>query len=188
MTKFYTDFMLDLETLGRGPNAAILSIGAVAFDLQTMSENTFEQRIDLASAMRGGKVDASTVRWWMQQDHDAREALFDQAGTVSLSTALADFGAWIGQFCPKPDRRVWGNGASFDNVILRSAYEFHNHDAPWGYWGDRCFRTLRNLHPGFDLPFEGVRHSALADARHQVRMIHAFAEFSEGRLVLDWGN
>ena len=28
------DIMLDLETMGTGPNAAIVAIGAVAFDLQ----------------------------------------------------------------------------------------------------------------------------------------------------------
>ena len=182
----YEDIMVDLETLGNGPNAAILSIGAVAFDLETMSENTFERRISLESSMSHGKADASTIRFWMLQDKWAREALFAEKGTVSLDEALREFSAWAATVSSINKRRIWGNGASFDNVILRAAYGATEIPAPWMYWNDRCFRTLRSLYPNFDLAFEGVKHSALDDAKHQVKHMHAFAAHSNGRLLLDW--
>jgi DNA polymerase III epsilon subunit-like protein len=64
--------MLDLETLGTGNNACILSIGAVKFDpfgegLQ--DDSRFEVFIDPQSCTDAGLViDASTVMWWMHPD------------------------------------------------------------------------------------------------------------------------
>ena len=181
----YKDIMVDLETLGKGPNAAILSIGAVAFDLKTMSTDTFERRITLESAMRNGKADASTIRFWMRQDRHARELLFE-GDNVSLSMALHEFSVWASRFSSIKERRIWGNGASFDNVILRAAYDATEILAPWMYWNDRCFRTLKSLYPQFDLAFIGTKHSALDDAKHQVKYMHACAAYSNGQLHLEW--
>ena len=43
------------------------------------------------------------------------------------------------------DLRIWGNGAGFDNTLLRQAYEVNSREVPWAFRHDRCFRTLRGL-------------------------------------------
>jgi hypothetical protein len=75
--------------------------------------------------------------------------------------------------------KVWGNGANFDNVILRSAYDRAGQTCPWQFWNDSDVRTMVLLGKqlGFDpkrnMPFDGVAHNALADARHQAKYVSA---------------
>lgn len=162
--------MLDLETLGTGPNAAIIAIGACQFDETTLGRE-FYRIVDLASAMdAGGVVDASTILWWMKQSDEARGELL-RKGT-DIYDALQSFRAWILDLSPDGDVEIWGNGATFDNVILRSAYTRLKMSAPWSYRGDRCFRTVRAEAPPVDTSgWGGTAHNALDDARFQARYL-----------------
>lgn len=121
MSKIYSNVMLDLETMGNGPDAAIVAIGAVTFDLAACEIGpAYYNRITLKSAVQlGGVIDASTVAWWMQQSDEARQEIY-RPGGVTLSDALRSFTVWVAEHTY--DAEMWGNGASFDNVILRSAY------------------------------------------------------------------
>ena len=160
------DIMLDLETMGTGPTAAIMAIGAVEFDLQAKTPGReFYEVVDLDSAMKaGGTVDASTILWWMQQSDAAREA-FKRPG-IEIRSALGLFAMWVFN-CGGSSASVWGNGAAFDNVILRSAYDRLGLTAPWSFRNDRCFRTVKAMHPAIDWPYQGTAHNALADAKSQ---------------------
>ena len=167
--------MVDLETMGKGPEAAIVAIGVVEFDLETSDiGRTFYAKVSLESAMEhGGKVDASTVMWWLQQSDEARaELCTDQEHIID---ALVGLSRWMRDCCPLEERRVWGNGATFDNVILKSAYENCSFDVPWKHWGDRCYRTVKNMVPDIPLVRRGVHHNALDDAlsqaEHLIRLI-----------------
>lgn len=146
--------MLDLETMGTGPNAAIVAIGAVEFEInKTPGQlgggqlgDTFYMPISLDSAMAtGGQVDAGTVLWWLKQS-DAARAMFAQP-TVHIQTAIQKFSAWMGLRGEFKNLRVWGNGASFDNVILASAYRRALLPLPWNGFNDRCYRTVKSMHP-----------------------------------------
>lgn len=70
-------------------------------------------------------------------------------------------------------------GSTFDNVILRGAYERAGKICPWLFWNDHDVRTLVNLgrsigfDPKKDMPFIGDQHNALADARHQAKYVSA---------------
>jgi hypothetical protein len=175
------DIMVDLETLSSAPNACIVSIGATVFSSigQFMAGvHNFYSVVDPKSSQRlGGSIDADTVKWWAQQSDGAR-AVFSSPDAVHLMHALGEFR----RFCARFERpRIWGNGASFDNVVLRCAYEEVSRPVPWEWRDDRCYRTLKNLRP--DIPFErsGEAHNALCDAIDQAR--HAeriFAAIHEG--------
>ena len=68
--------MLDLETMGNGPRAAIVSIGAVFFDPLTGELGAeFEAAIDLRSSAKSGEIDPDTVLWWLGQGEEARAGL-----------------------------------------------------------------------------------------------------------------
>ena len=175
--------MLDLETLGNGSNSAIISIGAVFFEPKTGELGAdFYQTITLESAMESGTVDASTIAWWMKQSDDAR-AIFNDERSVALPVALYEFSEWLIQNSESSDKNtakvsVWGNGATFDNVILSNAYEQINQSRPWPYWADRDVRTIVELgrtiagiDPKYNNPFEGTAHNALDDAKHQARYV-----------------
>lgn len=162
------NIMLDLETMGNGPQAAIIAIGAVAFDPETKTLGPeFYRTVDLQSSVDcGGVMDPSTVMWWMQQGDEARAA-FTRPGQHIIG-ALIDFKDYV-QELPDPEKvKVWGNGAAFDNVILASAYRRQQMHPPWEFRNDRCFRTMRDLAPP-DLDFKriGTYHNALDDAKSQ---------------------
>ena len=152
--------MLDLETMGTGVNAAIIAIGAVRFGAGEITDE-FYAVVDLASAVDAGlEIDAATVLWWMKQSDAARQQ-FERAG-VPLRVALEQFAEWIGE-----NAEVWGNGASFDNAILSNAYRKCGAEQPWKFWNDRCYRTIKSLHPDVKLERFGVHHNAVDDAKSQ---------------------
>lgn len=168
----FTNVMLDLETMGKGPDAAIVAIGAVAFDIEaaTISPRSFYVRVDLRSAVEtGGVMDVETVIWWLQQSAEARQEITREAlEQRHLVNALLDFRHWLKAEAAGADSRVWGNGAAFDNVILRRAYQRLPMETPWSHWNDRCYRTIKGLY-GSDIKIErrGTHHHALADAEAQ---------------------
>lgn len=172
----FEDVMVDLETLGTRPGSVILSIGAVFFHPVGGLGPEFYAVIDVASSCVAGLVgDASTIKWWSEQSEAARE-VYSQAFNgygVDLSVVLTQFGAWLDEHgTGEKAVKVWGNGAAFDNAILAEAYKRASVRLPWRFFNDRCFRTLKNLavvNPGLEPKFEGVRHNALADAKHQAR-------------------
>lgn len=83
----------------------------------------FYTAVSLESAMEQGAVpDGDTILWWLRQSPEARAAIC--ADAVSVTTALIEFNDFI--TCHADDLKylkVWGNGANFDNVILRGAFE-----------------------------------------------------------------
>lgn len=62
---------------------------------------------------------------------------------------------------------IWANSPSFDCDILAAAYDAVGRTAPWDYWEERCFRTLKNLPGAVDVEHGGDEHNALDDAVHQ---------------------
>ncbi len=165
------DVMVDLETLGTGSTAVIIAIGAVEFCKDAGLGRSFYEVIDPQSCVdQGLKIDVSTVMWWMKQS-DAARAAFDRPSR-HLSAVLLDFATWF------PDgAALWGNGTTFDNVILSNAYESARINRPWERWSDRCYRTLKNLRPEIKMDRAGTHHHACDDATaqalHAIRILKA---------------
>lgn len=157
------DIMLDLETLGTGPEAVIIAIGTVAFTPTGLGETYYDTIAPQSAVDLGMEIDASTVMWWMRQSDAARVA-FARPGKPILEV-LRSFSLWMDKFHGEAD--VWGNGAAFDNVVLSSAYRLAKQPRPWSYKADRCYRTLKELYP-FVKPVDvGTAHNALDDAKAQ---------------------
>lgn len=178
----YTHLMVDIESMGKKPGAPIVSIGAVFFDPasgQTGPE--FYKVISLESAMEwGGVPDASTILFWMKATPEARsEIIMDHA--IPLDDALLQFKDFIAENAAngKDTVQVWGNGATFDNVLLEDSYARTGISCPWKYWNNRDVRTIVELGkavgytPRHEIPFEGEPHKAISDARHQVKYVSA---------------
>lgn len=156
--------MLDLETMGNGSSAAIIAIGAVAFDGDTVMSR-FYREVSLASSMNhGGIVDGSTIIWWLKQSESARKAFEDNDNAMSLPAALSDFSIW---FSEVNGDQVWGNGAMFDNAILGNAYKANHLNIPWKFWNDMCYRTVKSMNQQIKLERVGIHHNALDDAESQ---------------------
>lgn len=169
--------MLDLETMGNDSDAAIVSIGACAFNPtgenvpepdydSTISNDVFYRRVNLESSLKAGlTINGETIYWWLKQSEKARRELTKH--TVSLSSALSDFSAWwnYGRYT-----YLWSHGATFDAVILTTAFKKLGYLVPWSYKNIRDTRTL------FDIMFLNRKtkhqiceqsHTALFDAWRQ---------------------
>lgn len=166
--------MLDLETMGNGNNAAVVAIGACEFDphgeeVSILASARFYQQTSLESAVAAGmEMDPSTVLWWLKQSDAARKSTFEGENIIPLGDACHQFTKWVCAVSLDPkDVCVWGNGATFDNIIIRSAFKAVRLPLPWGFRGDRCYRTVADLLPEARRPpfvRSGTSHNALDDA------------------------
>lgn len=176
-TKFF-DCMIDVECMGKGADAALVSLGAVFFDIrsQTMGP-TFLRTIHLATAVRdGGTIDPGTVLWWLGQSQEARDGV--RFNGQDIRRVLGDFSAWIAETCRHEDVRPYGNSNSFDLPKIETAMHRIGMQVPWHFVNVRCFRTMRAMYPSVAYnPSEkgDGAHNALADAHFQVEHLFKIA-------------
>lgn len=161
------DVMLDLETLSTAKDAAILQIAAVQFD-RTTGETGIEFNVHVRRPT--GHVDTDTVLWWMQQ---AQAAPLGRAASTgeSEAEALAQFGEFVRLVAPEA---LWSHGATFDIVVLGSAYRRAALAQPWSYRIERDTRTLYALAPGGMPRVEqdpNHVHDALYDCHVQIKQV-----------------
>ncbi|WP_105279733.1 exonuclease, partial [Escherichia sp. MOD1-EC6096] len=175
-SRVWHHLMIDLKTMGTNPDAPIISIGAIFFDPQTGDMGAeFIKTIDLETA--GGVIDRGAIKYWWKQSREAQSDIMTDE--IPLDDALLQLREFIDENSGEFFVQVWGYEASFDNVILRRSYERQGIPCPWSYYNDRDVRTIVELGKAIDfdarmdIPFEGVRHNALDDARHQAKYVSA---------------
>lgn len=157
------DAMIDIETLGKKPGAAVLSIGAVMFGATGLGEAFYSPVLLQSCVAVGLKIDPETVAWWMKQSDEARDAAF-RADAPALPVVLLRFTEW---FVAQQARYPWCHGATFDVPILDAAYEACGLPAPWKFYDVRDTRTLYDLVGVKVDRSNGTHHNALDDARAQ---------------------
>ena len=175
-SRVWHHLMIDLETMGTNPDAPINSIGGKFFDPETGEMGPeFSKTIDLDTA--GGVIDRDVIKWWLKQSREAQSAILTDE--IPLDDALLQLREFIDENSGEFFVQVWGNGANFDNTILRRSYERQGIPCPWRYYNDRDVRTIVELGKAIDfdartaIPFEGERHNALDDARYQAKYVSA---------------
>lgn len=179
-----THYVLDLETMGNRPTSAIVAIGCARIENLVITGSLY-RRVSLESSLAAGLTcDASTIEWWLQQDDEARAEIYKPCSS-HLKTALGDLAEFMGHNSlhrPKAKALLWGNGSSFDNVIVGNAFDTYGFVRPWLFWNDRDLRTLLALYPEAKaLPFEGTKHNALDDAMHEARQLIAALQLHQAR-------
>lgn len=167
------NIMLDLETLGTTPGCKVLSIGLAHF-----TEDGVISSEEIIPKLTGqvGHEDAATFDWWLEQSDEA-QSIFGRniEEGVPISTCADKMRHFISQakkysgIEPGAECRVniWGNGSSFDNVILASLFRDHGYDVPWNTFGDRCYRTAMKMLGPVNIQRTGVYHNAVDDAEYQ---------------------
>ena len=171
-----TDLMIDIETLSVCPNAVILTIGAVKFNLgNPIFIDTFYCKINIQSCTNVGMVTCKkTIDWWNSKKNTNvyNEALGEDSDRVNLEIALNNLANWIGNNGLE-NIRIWSNGPSFDCSILGEAYRKCNLNIPWKYWNERDVRTIYDLGgvTNNDLQSNNI-HNALEDCYRQINGVN----------------
>lgn len=161
--------MIDLETMGTTPGCAIVSIGAVQFDLLTGKiGQKFYVTVDIESCLNVGlTINGDTLMWWLDQGDKARAKLKEDP--THIMEALTKFSQFIALTQVK---HLWGNSASFDCSILAACYDKLNLSKPWSHWDELCFRTIKNLFPGnFPKKNETKAHNPIYDCEYQIGIL-----------------
>ena len=189
----YSDIVVDLECLRTKDDrmAPILSIGAVAFNINEQDSlddliadptRQFYTIPNLQDQFDVGLLpDASTILWWMNDTSAQARQVFKESekGSTHPLYAFQNFANWIKSH---DATRLWGNGNTFDNMILRNAFNKYKVEMPIRWTCDMDMRTLKFAAGGmqtFSAP-RGVAHNALDDALYETlvlqeahRLIHS---------------
>lgn len=180
--------MLDIETLGTSPeSAALLSVGAVRFDLasgEISEDSTFYRVIDLRESLKYGRVDASTLKWWLlSANRDTFLNLIYDKSALPLATVLNEFSEWVKLY---KNTTPWSKGIDFDFGILERLYRDVGIPTPFQKFSKkRDLRTLVDIAqasgvPKISIPRSDGQHNALEDAIHQAREAIAYMSAIKG--------
>lgn len=162
--------MCDIETLATGPNAVILTIGALRFnpyeddsDKSVKTMPHFYCRVDPESFdYPQAEIDDDTLAWWAKQPPEIQhEAFGEGVNRLPIKEALTQ----LFDFC-RPMDRIWANGPAFDIIILETAAKHANLPVPWNFWQARDCRTVFRLNPSKEE--KPNNHNALDDCYAQV--------------------
>lgn len=157
------DITFDLETCALCPTAAVMSIGAVAwnrYDEQSpfvrLKDTTlhdpayqFSCHIDLRSSfMKGLSFDQATMRWWEEKSDEAKAAVLAndsyELPCRPIERAVKDFFEWIDDLRKETGEQqvcLWAQGSDFDIAILRNICYKFNIEIPVHYTNFRDHRT-----------------------------------------------
>jgi hypothetical protein len=158
--------MIDIEGLGTGPDATILTIAAQSFDPFGTGyySRQYYARITLES-QPNRNIQQDTIDWWATQPKAQAEAFMEE-GRVDLDVALDSLYKLAWQH-----NLIWANGPTYDMNILEHAYKSYGKSLPWQYYKVRDARTIYSLWP--ELPKPPTSHHALEDCRRQIDMLQA---------------
>ena len=161
-----THAMIDLETLGTGPDCVVLTIGGVKFNPNEVSDthNEFYYRFDVDEQLAKGRTTLdSTLEWWGRQEKSVRDEALGDEGRTPVLDVLKHLNKW----CVGVDV-IWCQGPAFDIVILEHMYRQYQHHVPWPFWKIRDSRTLFSIMPNDprkEIDFDA--HNALEDCKVQ---------------------
>lgn len=164
--------MFDIETLDTKPTAIVLSIGAVLFTEEGIKEKFYINLSMKEQLEKGRSLSESTFYWWMNQSQEASSALTKDV--FAVRAGLGQLMHWMKHTCQIDMKyvKVWGNGATFDNVIMRDLLTSYGYSEEflWRFYNDRCFRTYV-AENGIEKIKPTVAHNALDDAQAQAQTL-----------------
>jgi hypothetical protein len=164
------DIMIDIESLDTSPYCVILTIGAVRFDPKgtgVVERLELRPTIEDQTEVYNRVINDDTIRWWSTQNPAALEEAMGDQGRESFKECMEK----LYKFCWNR-RAVWSNGASFDCVVMETAWQQLDMRIPWPFYTVRDTRTLYEV-AGVKLKDGGhvTSHKAVEDAERQAIVV-----------------
>lgn len=171
--------MIDLETLGTGPDACVLSIGICAFGDNGVIDS---QGWAIHPSDWHGAIQPDTVKWWMQQGEAAQKFSFE--GNRTAQNVAQELSTWSKQWGGGDgEDECWANDPDFDLVILRRWWQriqdkgnLNIGKFPFHYRTMRSCRTIYAEARRLGISYDGwalnhVAHNPIDDACSQARAV-----------------
>lgn len=179
------NIMVDLETASTKENAAILSWAMVPFftdGTEFTDMEDFYRIVSLTSCFFAGMdVDKDTQDWWMKQDPKAK-SLFLHAEDENIHGVAMGAYTWLSNLAEKYDLYMWARGLDFDIPKMEWCFsKFVERPLPYKYNHKMDVRTVLKFMQIDQSQFEmqGVKHNALDDCKHDIRMIQEAYKWKE---------
>lgn len=176
------DIMVDIETLGKGSDATIFQIAAIAFDIETGKHLSKFNQIANIEEETYLRVDGSTLKWWLNTNKELLTELLNK-GKGTPEGLLENFHKWLSFISDDTTNiHLWGNGILFDNKMIQYQLEDVGLGYPIHYKNDRDVRTIVDL-AGKKLGISEkelkdkynddslVDHDAFDDVKYQISLV-----------------
>lgn len=168
--------MLDMETCALEENSAILSIALMPFAMDgTDAPEPLYMVVDTMSCFMAGMSMTSSQEWWTQQPPAARMELL-KSKKESIDTVFREIHNYLSALAENHELVMWSRGLNFDIPKFEYCYRrFVEHPLPYSYWNVADVRTalrMSGVNP-YDIEFVGIKHNALHDCRHQIKLVQA---------------
>lgn len=190
LTDDHDHVMVDVETMGRKPGCAVLSIGAVRFNtrepdlvkrMRVEKRHRFYAAINnLDSSNHGFSSDPDTMRWWKRQDIWRQLSVEIMTSEHSVAQSAEHFSKYLDESKQNgKELRLWANSPGFDVAILRALYGRVGVNFPVSYRQEMDFRTIMELaypvrsdRPSRPEVIDNLpAHHALGDAHAQASLL-----------------
>ena len=163
-------YMIDIETLGKGPNAMVLSIAAVKFDHNEVIK-AVEIYPDLDEQQQNyHQIDIDTLLWWMKSKEILSEYLSKHRKNLNFCYhQLAFF-----LFDRTAETKIWSKSPRFDLQILENLWNNHPHLWDYRSQGDVRMAEFKLQQRNIELKKSDKAHDSLSDCFAQVINVQEF--------------
>lgn len=155
------DITFDFETCALSPNAAVMSMAAVAWkrngvdtpfyaDDDSLKYHTYDAHVDLRGMFIDGfDFDKRTAEWWASQSNEAKANVlgadnYDEP-CLPIQEVIKNFLGWVDHVkstLNDSDVYLWCQGADFDLAILRNICNKYHIELPIKPTNFRDHRTF----------------------------------------------
>ncbi len=154
------DITIDFETCALCPTAAVMSVGAVAWNREAEGNPfyfedftlpdlfVYYKHVDMRSQfVEGFTFDNDTAKWWAQKSDEAKRAVLDCDDTplTSIQQVTENLLEWmkeVKEMVGANNAMLWSQGSDFDIAILRNICDKYNVEIPVPYKNFRDHRTF----------------------------------------------
>jgi DNA polymerase III epsilon subunit-like protein len=168
--------MVDIETSGINPGRhAMIQLSCVPFDLkaQVICERYFDGYLTMP-AWRSFSID--TLNWWLTNNKNVYDHICaNQSGIVQN---LINFAEFVNSLKSTDVPNFWCR-RPFDWMFVESYFTDFEVPCPFNYKNVIEMTSflkgtiLDDCSPLVDIPFEGEKHHAYWDCRHQIKTVFA---------------
>jgi hypothetical protein len=165
--------MIDIETVGKRPDAAIAQIAIAEFSIDWGITDTICVNLDWQQGISefGRTFCKDTVEWWKTQDTAVRKSVL--TGGEPYKEGLLTISEWMQKKYTR-SKKVWAWHPQFDMPKIEESFLAAGLEKPWHYRSEIDASFLHYVF-GHDISkVDNKTHHALADVKNQVAGVCEF--------------
>jgi hypothetical protein len=165
-------YMIDIETLGQGPESMVLSIAAVKFDQDKVIKSIELYPCLTEQHGQGQKIDIYTLMWWEKN----REILSNYLATARKSLNFCYYQLAFFLYEKGDQTQIWTKSPRFDLQILENLWKNHPHLWDYRSQGDVRAAEFKLRQKQIPLVRPEQSHNSLSDCLAQVQNLQKFLQ------------